>query len=290
MPKTQSELWEYDLSNGTVKESTPKDCGCEDYYHSIALENGECDHATIEQAFGPLESKLPQLFKGIRDMIRDNNPLCDEMQQLFFTFAAVQYARNPGSVRKVHDFLGEIHQAAFEILCTHSTGFRQRLTEQGIDPEETLSKFGMQASQGSALLLLLQAMEEVAHIFARMEWSFLCAPEGRFFFTSDRPVCCWLPVEKQNIFGIALTDRDVEITFPLSRRVCAFGCWESPYPQAYHPASKEIVDSFNQTTVTNARRFVYGPANDLQILNAVEAVARTRNRRSPVEERSEGSK
>jgi len=136
----------------------------------------------------------------------------------------------------------------------------------------------MQASQGSALLLLLHAVEDAARIFAAMKWSFLCAPADRFFYTSDRPVCCWLSVEKQSIFGAAITDRDIKITFPLSRKVCAFGCWESPYPQPHHSASPEIMDSFNQTTVVNAWRFVYGPSNDPKILSAVQDVARARTR------------
>lgn len=151
----------------------------------------------------------------------------------------------------------------------------------------TVKKFEMQACQGSALLLLLQAVEDAARIFAAMKWSFLRAPADSFFYTSDKPVCCWLPAEKRSIFGAAITDRDIEITFPLSRKVCAFGCWESPYPQSYHSASPEIVDSFNQTTVMNGWRFVYGPANDLKVLRAVQAIAEIRSRRLPVEERNE---
>ena len=285
-PKTKAELWEYDLSTGTVNKSTPTACGCEDFYHSIALGNGECDHTTIEKAFGPLESRLPELFKAIRN----TKPLCDELRQLFFTFTAIQYARSPGNVSKVHDFLSKIHQAAFEILCTRSTDFKKKLTDQEIDPDHAHAKFEMGASQGSALLFLLQAVEDVARIFADMRWSFLCAPADRFFYTSDRPVCCWLPVAKQSIFGAAITDRDVEITFPLSRKVCAFGCWTSPYPQPYHSASQEIVDSFNQTTVMKGWRFVYGPANDLKILSAVQEIAGIRSRRLPVEERDAPSK
>jgi len=89
-PKTNSDLWEYDLSSGTVKKSTPTDCGCEDFYHSVSLENGESDHTTIEKAFGPLESKLPELFEALRN----TKPLCEEQRQLFFTFAALQYAKS----------------------------------------------------------------------------------------------------------------------------------------------------------------------------------------------------
>ena len=274
----KKELWEFDLTQSTAKQSTPKDCGCEDFYHSVALENGERDHVTIEKAFGPFESRLPELFKAIRNPTK---PLCHEFWRVFFTFTAIQYSRSPKNVRKAHDFLSEIHQTGFEILCAHSTDLKKRLTEQGVDPLKAQVEFEMQASQGSALLPLLQTVECVTNVFANMKWSFLYAPTSSFFVTSDKPVCCWLPADRRSIFGVALTDPDVEITFPLSRKVCAFGCRESPYPQPYHSASGEIVDSFNVSTAMNGWRFVYGPSNDLKIVNAVQEVAKSRNGRLP---------
>jgi len=128
----------------------------------------------------------------------------------------------------------------------------KKLEARGIDPNKAQADFEMQASQGSALLLLLQAVESVASVFARMKWGFLVATDHRLFFTSDKPVCCWLPADRRSIFGVALTDPDVEITFPLSRRVGAFGCWNSPYQQPFHLASAEIVDSFNESAVAKS--------------------------------------
>lgn len=265
-PGSKNELWEYDLSQGVAKQSKPEECGCEGFYHSVALRSGKRDDITLEKAFHPLENSLPKLF----EIIRHKKPMTIKSWSLLFAFAAIQEARCPSAVNSIKQFLGQIHQGSFELLCKGSSEFQKLLTALGLDPHEAPTQFEMEASQGSALLDSLQVVEDVERILSRMEWSLLCAPRGTFFLASDHPMCRWISPDKLNIYGGGLIDRDIEITVPLSRRICACGHWIASDQKTYKEISVQLVHEVNRRTVWNARNFVYGPANDTKIMEVIQ--------------------
>jgi hypothetical protein len=49
-----------------VVTSTPKKCGCADYYHSLHTAEGR-DDESIERSFHRNENNLPSLFKAVRN-------------------------------------------------------------------------------------------------------------------------------------------------------------------------------------------------------------------------------
>jgi hypothetical protein len=106
-------LWEYDLAEGAVKESTAKKSGCEEYYHAVDLEDGSRDDQTLEKAFHLLENELPKLFEAIRW----GRPLSPEVWNIFFAFIAVQDARSPKRVQRLNEFLGSVYQSVYPIIC-----------------------------------------------------------------------------------------------------------------------------------------------------------------------------
>jgi hypothetical protein len=265
-PKIKNELWEYNLTNGSVIKSTPKDCGYEEYYNSVALKGGGRDDETLETAFHPLENALPELFEAIRN----KQEMTTNLWSLFFTFAAIQDARSPTTVDTIDEFLHEVHQVGFEMLCKGSPKFQKELYSLGVDPFRVPNLLEMKPSKGSALLLSLQAISEAAKVLSKLKWHFLYAPVGKFFFTSDHPVCRWTPPDKRNIYSGGLTDQDVEITFPLSRRACACGHWTKTWPQVHNEISADIADQINWRTIRKARQFVYGPISDPQIETLVK--------------------
>jgi hypothetical protein len=282
-PDCKKELWQYDLTAGTAKKSAPKKAGCEDYYHSVDLKDGDRDDETLEKAFHPLENRLPGLFKAMREGMRNKKPLSDELWGVFFAFVTIQYSRCPKHVHALNEFLGDLHQTACKMIREHSSAFREKLSEQGIDPKEARkAEIEVRPARGSALLTSLDAMD--SSLFSNMKWTLVCAPPGKFFFTSDAPVCCWAPPGSRGPFGtVGLADRDVEVTLPLSRRICAFGRWQPPLPELYCPLPGGLVDGINRRTVRNGWRFVFGPTRDAQILSVVAEVAEARTQRLPTD-------
>jgi hypothetical protein len=279
-PKSKNLLWEYDLKKGTARESTPKLSGCEDYYNSVALKDGGHDDDTIEQSFFALENALAKFFDTVRCGSSPGRvaqqTLCPELWDVFFAFAATQEARSPQLVSTIHNFLSDLHQFSFEI-AKHSPSFQQALSKSGIDPEQVkIANVKVEAAKGSALLLSLEGIETAVQRFRQMGWTFFVAQPSKFFFTSERPVCLWLPPDERSVFGIGLANKDIQITFPLSRRVCAYGRWRKA-KHLYEAVPNELVDAVNDRSIWNARHFVYGPALDNRILESVKAKAERGN-------------
>jgi hypothetical protein len=272
-PASKKELWEYDLRTGLASKSSPKDSGCEDYYHSLELADGGRDDESIEQSFQRIENQLPRLFESIR-----NKQLISERSWVtLFLFAALQRGRSPKAVHSFQKSVTEVQKMWFE-MWKRSPDFDDTMKKHGLNPEEIRSTdFDITASRSHVLLSLLLGVlgnGKLAGLLNKMKWAFLVAPPERYFFTSDDPFCCWAPPEKRGPLGaVGPASAHVEITFPLSRRICAFAHWESVPPTLYYNLPAERVDTINSRTIENSWRFVYGPTKDAQILSIVEEFA-----------------
>lgn len=284
-PHSGKPLWEYDLRTGTVRKSKPKLSGCEDYYHSFEWENGGRDDSSLEQFFQGIENKLPELFEAIRN----RRPITPNIWNTFFAFATLQRARSPKAVRSFQKSLSEVFGRVFE-LWKSSTAADEVMVQHGLDPAEVRrADIEIAATHGHTVLLTLSALEtgSLVKLFAEMNWVFLIAPSRNFFFTSDDPVCCWAPREVRGPFGaVGPAHSQVEVTFPLSRRVCAFGRWTPTPAEQYVSFPVEGVDSLNLRTTMNGWNFIYGPTNDSSILTWVERITKARSESSTPTEQS----
>jgi len=273
-PKRKKELWEFDLHNGTAKESTPKDSGYEDNYHSLTGGDGVRDDVTIEQSFQIIENHLPNLF----ETIRNTRSLSQRAWGTFFLFADLQRSRCPRNLASMQKFLDARYKQNFD-LWKHSADFDDTVRRDGMNPDEVRGvNLESVARRDEALMPLIKAFwsGKGAKALRCMKWVFLVAPTNRCFFTSDDPLYCWARPDKRGPFGaVGTANPNVEITFPLSRSVCAFGGWQSPFPRLYNQVRADTVDQINSRTVESAWRFVYGPTRDAKILNLVERAARS---------------
>lgn len=98
-PARKDELWEFHLTEGTAKKSTPKLCGCEDYYHSFERKDGVRDDDSIEKTLGKIENHLPKLFEAVRN----RQPFPERLLGQLFIFAALQRARSPVTIHSLQN-------------------------------------------------------------------------------------------------------------------------------------------------------------------------------------------
>ncbi len=257
-PRTKNELWEYDLTKCSAKQSTPKASGCEDFYHSFRQRDGKQDDDSVEKSFHFIENNLKKLF----DAIRQPQSLSLELWEVFFLFASIQRARNPKVRHSLQTSLSRIYSRTFDVVRNRPE-FVKTIRDAGFDPDK--SKFDVRADPGAALLLLLSSYPKLAELLRHMKWSFLCAPQSKFFYTSDDPVCCWSAKDKD---FIGPTDESCEITFPLSRRICAFGNWTCALNERFEIPDKKV-DAINLRTIWNAWHFFYAPVEDKRIIEII---------------------
>src|ERR1035437_9967079 len=60
------------------------------------------------------------------------------------------------------------------------------------------------------------------------------------------------------IFPPGLADKDIEITFPMSRTTCAVGAWR-PSKVLYRNVGEETIQLINARTAAAALRYLYSP-------------------------------
>jgi hypothetical protein len=280
-PASRKDLWQYDLRQGTVSRSSPKASGCEDFYHSFELKDDGRDDASLEQSFHSIENKLPKLF----ETLRHKRPLLEDNWLTLFLFAALQRTRCPKALRSTQDGLSKVYQHAYEIM-KHSPSFSASMKEKGLDPEAIRkADISVTADRGTTLLTLLAANADgsLVKTFNRMKWTFLVAPPGHYFYTSDDPVCCWADRDPKSPFHAAVgpANSDAEVTLPLSRRACAFASWSKKSSTLYTDASSGQVEAVNYRTAMNGFHFLYGPTNDSALLSLVKRRAEIRQQPPP---------
>lgn len=249
-------LWEYDKLTGTVASSSPKRSGCEDHYHAFKKQDGTLDTDSIEKDLARIESAIDPVYEALRA----ERPLNENEWIAFFLFAGSMSVRVPAFIANLHEFNSKVIGHAFEIT-KHTPGFIKRSEELGI-PREKLANIEATADRDLSLLMSLQAMGTPTRLFSQLRWQFLQATRPDYFITGDNPVFHCAPArEPRTIFPPGLADKDIEVTFPLSRTVCAFGTWHRT-GNLYRSIEARSVEVINARTAAAAKRYLYGPRKD----------------------------
>jgi hypothetical protein len=171
--------------------------------------------------------------------------------------------RVPAFINNFHDHLSEVMGHAFEIT-KHSPDFVRRAGELGIS-RESLANYEATADRDFSLLICLQEMSTPIRLFSEMRWEFVQAPAPAYFVTGDNPVFPCAPGrERRSIYPPGLADKDIEITFPLSRGVCAVATWHTS-GSLYRPIDAKTVEVINSRTAGATKRYLYGPRRDAKL-------------------------
>ena len=255
-------LWECDKTTGIVKASTPKMSGCEDFFHAFKKQDGSLDTDSIEQDLSRIETDID----GVYEALRMKRQLTQAEWTAFFAFAGSMSVRVPAFINTVHEFTSKVMRQSFEI-AKYSPAILKCCADNRI-PGEVLANVHATADRDFSLLLSLQAMYTPIELFSQMRWQFIQASAADYFVTGDNPVFRCAPTRQpKTIFPPGLAHKDIEVTFPLSKSVCAFGTWDGQ-GQLYRAAGTEIVNAINTRTTAAARKYLYGPTKNATVFTS----------------------
>jgi hypothetical protein len=107
-----------------------------------------------------------------------------------------------------------------------------------------------------SLALTLADFESLHKIFFNMRWAFLKATHEHKFLSGDNPLFYDNPThDPRSFYGVGLANKKIEVTFPISKDIAAFGSWEGP--EGYIQAKNNTVKTINCRTVSSALKFVF---------------------------------
>jgi hypothetical protein len=109
-----------------------------------------------------------------------------------------------------------------------------------------------QYSTATALSLL----EDFARVFFQMKWAFLTATDDYKYMAGDNPLRYIDPTHNPHSFyGVGLANKNIEVSLPLSKEICAFGSWK--HKEGYLQANNQHVKHLNRMTVIASVKFVF---------------------------------
>jgi hypothetical protein len=261
-------LFEYSKATGAAWPITPKKASAE----SATAFSIEAPNPNIVESFlGAVEHRAKPVF----DKIRIQLPLTDSDRIALSQFAALTYVRSTRTAENFENIRSLFTMNAIEDWLKGS-GVRidwmlQYPSATSADFDRAIDKFISNAKQAGYIprpaknrqFSLLDYQQDWIDILLKMRWRVGVAPEGTFFVVGDEPLCARKPHDVFSPTYAPIADRDskVEVTFPLSRRMCLLADWlRDPVDLFYANMSADVVREINIRTVLCSHKVFWSPA------------------------------
>lgn len=279
-PKNSPYVWVYRKDDGAIIKSSVKDTAVHRHYYSFTTKTGIRDSQTLEKWFSEIEASVAKIYRKI---LR-KKPLNNEERSRFATFLALTLTRVPNyrenmidkptaQLMKRMQIIMASHKQHFE---THIKKFEKDTGEKISVPIEQLREYILKGdydvkvgNPDYSLSFMFSSAKEVAPIFHRMRWAFLETTDDEYFLTSDNPLYYLDPSYKPGSFyGVGLMNKNLEVTFPLSRNLALLATWEGL--TGYHQANSSIRKTLNSRTIISAQNFVFAPDKSSKLSELVQ--------------------
>jgi hypothetical protein len=276
-PNNKPYIWVYEKGNPNVIKASARDIGVQKHFYSFPTPEGEVDSESFEELFEKIENGVAPIFQKIR--AQEN--LNDEERSWFATFLAFIFTRVPNYRENVERLSAEVMKESLMMSAAHPEGLKSMMkrfeqkTGQEIDVSvEDYQKFLLDGQYDIvpkpelSLKMVILAVEFVP-IFYHMKWVFLRATGEYKFVTSDNPLYYDDPThDPRSFYGVGLLNKNVEITFPISKDLALVASWKDT--KGYVPARNSLVKAVSRTTVISASRFVFSSAKSEAINRLVQ--------------------
>ncbi len=263
--KNEPNIWVYDKDDGKVIKATAKNIAVEKHYFSFINEGGERDSETIENLMAGIESEAAEVVKKINS----HDELHESEKFTFTGFVTCMMLRVPNYRQNTENAVSEMLKKMSIIWASHKKGFEASVKkmekETGKEigmPIEELRQFTLKGEYDVkidpqfSLALILGQFESLHKIFFNMRWAFLKATQEHKFLSGDNPLFYDDPTHDPNSFyGVGLANKNIEVTFPVSNDIAAYGSWKGP--EGYIQAKNNTVRTINRRTVSAALKFVF---------------------------------
>jgi len=263
-PYNKPYVWLYEKGNKIIRKASPKDlCVLKEYY-SFTTPEGEKDSESFENFLAMIETKVAPIFKRI-----EIGEIPEEDERWWFSFfIAFMMTRVPNYRDNVENAVADFIRKFSKICASNPESFKfsveqfEREKGKKLDkPPEELRKYILGGNYNIVVnpqlsLGMTTVACDLAPLFYHMKWQFLRATDKYGFVTCDNPVYRFDPNPGPPPFdGVGLLNRNIEVTFPVSRDLTILGTWEGV--EKYIQTNNNQVKEINRRTISSASRFVF---------------------------------
>ena len=230
-------IWLYEKGEPLIQKRSPINIAVRKHYHSFVTTAGERDSETVENIFADMEDKAAPVIRKIKN----EETLNEQDRKQFARFLAFMMTRVP-------KFRNDV-----EILVKRES--EKKHAKFTVQPEK-LGEFSLGATH---------IAEYFIRDFIAMKWTFFKATQEYKFVTSDNPVHYVNPKNETNSnYRSGLTDKNIEVTFPISKDCMFLGTWIGK--EGYEQGNNSLVKKYTKRTINSAQCYVYA-SQKLDVLN-----------------------
>jgi len=259
-------LYIYDKDDKPVFESSPEGIAYENHYFSFLTPEGEKDSETVENNIMSLEGEFAKVLKKIQK--EDTLSINDRI--VFSLFVASMMVRVPNMRENIRKSTGEMIKHISVFMTSHKDKFERMMEryerdtgkEIGMNVEElrqwmrNSDNYNVTVDKQYATAMALSLLESFAKVFFQMKWAFLKATDDYKYLTGDNPLKYIDPTHNpRSYYGVGLANKNIEVSLPLSKEVCAFGSWK--HREGFLQANNQHVKHLNRMTVMASVKFVF---------------------------------
>ena len=251
-PKNHPFVWIYEKGKDCVFKSKPENIAFEKHYHSYITTTGEKDTETIEDILNKFETPVAPIFEKLRFFHMPN----EEERKTFSCYLGISLTRVPNFRKNVDSVVAKLLKFFLEMNASNEQNFKKIVDSFEHDTGEKIG-YDIHVKPHVSLSMIFRGLE-LATIFNNMTWVFIKATDRFKLLTSDNPLYYDDPTHNHNVFfGVSLTDKNVEVGFPISSEVAFTGTWKKDLREGFIQANHELIKIINRRTVASALRYIY---------------------------------
>jgi hypothetical protein len=249
LEKAKPYLWIYEKGISGVKKASVNDIALEKEYYAYLKPDGQKDTDSFENYLAGKETLVAPILIKIQNFLKIN----EQEKAIMSEFISLMMTRIPKyKDEKLADRLDKsfdsiyktitdpfiIYNENFKYVLYNNNTIRSVKSKISLDTIASLSK-------------------QLAPYIYKMMWEFLIANSDIKYITSDNPVYfCRPPYEKEPPFTFGLSNKNIEVTFPISKEIALLCSWKKD-SQAFRKANNNSIRMVNRRAVIAAKRFVY---------------------------------
>jgi hypothetical protein len=258
-------IWVYEKGKGEVIRTTSRRHAVERHYYSFTKPDGTKDSDTIEDCFSDVEMHVPPIIRKLeaREVLNDND------RHIFSMFLGLMMTRVPNFRKNIEKMYAAMTDQFNRVLASDESAFRTAMEKYEREtgdvsniPIEKMRQYVLSdeykiVATPAASLPHVGMGFDLAPVFYGMTWTLIPATEDYKFVTSDNPLYYTDPThDPHSPYGVGLSHKNIEITFPITRKVALLATWDRA-PTGYIRSLSQIVKAISGRTVMAAERYVY---------------------------------
>ncbi len=256
----------YDRTTGVVNSLMPRDAAALEHFYTF-IDESDRQRFELEALFGIVESRAGTALKSA--VCR--SPLSFEDREYLALFVAMHAIRTPAALAESRSVREKAEHARLKLTVSSEAAAYKLIKElKPTDtPEAELrshaaklfemvsgNHFRIDVPDESARATALKTWDTVAQALFERDWTFVHAPSGSEYITSDSPVVL-SPLSNTEHLPLGYGSPHTHILFPLSR-TAALVMNGDERRMRHIDAGPEQVERFNSAVAADCYRYVIG--------------------------------